>query len=255
MRIDLISIFRFLATVGSGLILLIAAAWGTAALYYTGHRTFAVLFGIIGLIALIALVVRLRIWSVVSIVAFLVVFGILLVWWNTLKPSNSRDWEPDVARISTSTIDGDLVTVRDIRYLDYRTETDYTVRYYDKTFDLRELNSLDLLTVYWMGPCNCPRICEFWFRRQRLSGNLSRTAKGEGRVVFAHHGDIQTVRALLRGCRREGRDPRAHRFQESAGAGLSLPHASSGRERAQDVSGLSGINQSPGCRTCSGITR
>jgi hypothetical protein len=89
MRIDLISIFRFLATVGSGLILLIAAAWGTGALYYTGHRTFAVLLGITGLIALIALVVRLRIWSVVSIAAFLVVLGILLVWWNTLKPSNS----------------------------------------------------------------------------------------------------------------------------------------------------------------------
>ena len=163
MRIDLISIFRFLATVVSGLILFAGAAWGTAALYYTGHRAFAILFGIIGLISIVALVLRVRIWSVVSIVTFLVAFGILLAWWSTIKPSNSRDWQPDVARIATSTIEGDLVTIRDIRYLDYRTETDYTVRYYDKTYDLRELNSLDLISVYWMGPAIAHLFVSFGF--------------------------------------------------------------------------------------------
>jgi hypothetical protein len=42
--------------------------------------------------------------------------------------------------------------VHNIRNFDYRSETDFTARYYDRSFDLRELDSVDLAAVYWMGP-------------------------------------------------------------------------------------------------------
>jgi hypothetical protein len=51
--------------------------------------------------------------------------------------------------VADATVDGDLVTIRNIRNLDYRTETDFSPRYYDKTFDVRRLDSVDLLCVYW----------------------------------------------------------------------------------------------------------
>ena len=35
--------------------------------------------------------------------------------------------------------------------LNYRTEVDFDVRYYDKTFDLNRPDSADLIAVYWMG--------------------------------------------------------------------------------------------------------
>jgi hypothetical protein len=76
--------------------------------------------------------------------------GFALVWAN-VRPSNERDWQPDVAVLPYATFDGDFVTIHNVRNFDYRSETDFTPRYYDKTYDLRELDSVDLIACYWMG--------------------------------------------------------------------------------------------------------
>ena len=57
-----------------------------------------------------------------------------------------------LAVLPYATLDGDLVTVHNIRNFDYRSETDFTPAYYDKTFDLNKLQAVDLVAVYWMGP-------------------------------------------------------------------------------------------------------
>lgn len=62
-------------------------------------------------------------------------------------PSNDRDWIPLQARLATAEFAGDQVTVRNIRNTEYRTEDDYTVRYYDKTFDLAKLKTVDFIVV------------------------------------------------------------------------------------------------------------
>ena len=62
------------------------------------------------------------------------------------KPSNDRDWSPDQALLSRADINGQLVTLRNIRNCQYRTADDYTVRYYDRTFDLG-IRSVDFLVV------------------------------------------------------------------------------------------------------------
>ena len=60
------------------------------------------------------------------------------MWWQK-NPSNDRPWSPDQTILPSAEIDGDLVHVRDIRNCAYRSRTEYTVRYYDKTFDLKEI--------------------------------------------------------------------------------------------------------------------
>ena len=77
---------------------------------------------------------------------------LLLVRWRALEPSNDRDWVPENAVLAYATFDGDLVTLHNVRNFDYRSETDFTPAYYDRTYDLRELDSVDLYSVYWMGP-------------------------------------------------------------------------------------------------------
>ena len=79
-------------------------------------------------------------------------FALVLVVLVSATPSNDRDWQPEVAVLPYATIDGDRVTVHNIRNFDYRTETDFTPAYYDRTFDLRRLDRVDLVAVYWMGP-------------------------------------------------------------------------------------------------------
>src|SRR5690606_16886942 len=91
-------------------------------------------------------------------------FGVV---WSGIEPSNERQWQPDVARLASATIDGDLVTLRNIRDFDYRSETDYTVRYYDATFDLRLLEGVDLFTVYWMGDAIAHVMLSFAFADDR----------------------------------------------------------------------------------------
>ena len=63
-------------------------------------------------------------------------------------------------------IAGDRVTLRNIRDFDYRTETDFTPRYYDRTFDLQQLDSVDLIAVYWAGDAIAHIMVSFGFAGQ-----------------------------------------------------------------------------------------
>ena len=81
----------------------------------------------------------------------LVTWLIGLVWVLSLQPSNDRDWRVEVGRTPSVTVEGDQVTIRNIRNFKYRTEDDFDVDYYDKTFDLGKLDSVDLVMCYWDG--------------------------------------------------------------------------------------------------------
>ena len=58
-----------------------------------------------------------------------------------VRPSNEREWSVDQAVLPFAEFRGPLVTVRNIRNFRYETTERYTPAYYDKTFDLRELDS------------------------------------------------------------------------------------------------------------------
>jgi len=57
-------------------------------------------------------------------------------------PSNDRDWSVDQAVLPYAEVNGPLVSVRNIRNFRYASTTQYTPAYYDKTFDLRKLDSV-----------------------------------------------------------------------------------------------------------------
>ncbi len=76
---------------------------------------------------------------------------LVLVGWSQKKPSHDRDWVPSIAKLPYATIEGDQVKIHNIRNFDYRTPADFTVRYYDKTFDLNKLETADYVLSYWDG--------------------------------------------------------------------------------------------------------
>ena len=53
--------------------------------------------------------------------------------------------------------------MHNVRDFEYRSETDYTPRYYDKTFDLRQLDEVDLVGSYWMGDAIAHMMLSFGF--------------------------------------------------------------------------------------------
>jgi hypothetical protein len=157
---DALTAPQYVLRIASGIavfsLVVIATAWGFLALYYFDldslllRTSLAALFGIFGCAVLVAL------WVPSSrgraLLAFLIVFAGLVIWWRTIAPSNDRHWKQGVDVPPYASIAGNLVTVHNIRNFHYRTESDFDVAYYDKTFDLERLDSVDLVASYWAGP-------------------------------------------------------------------------------------------------------
>lgn len=94
---------------------------------------------------------------------FAAAFALAAGWWLALSPSNARDWRADSAILPFAELDGSSVTIRNIRDCDYRSEEDYSVRYYDRTFDLNSLRSMDLFLVDWGAPNVAHTMLSFGF--------------------------------------------------------------------------------------------
>jgi hypothetical protein len=64
-----------------------------------------------------------------------------------LVPTNDRDWTPEQAKLAQADFDGSTVTVHNIRDCRWRSSDDFTLSYYDRTFDLDQLCSVDFIVV------------------------------------------------------------------------------------------------------------
>lgn len=90
-------------------------------------------------------------------------FALVLLWWLTQKPRNDRAWQPDVMQLASAEINGDSVTLHNVRNCDYRTETDYTPRWETRTVLLSQITGLDLAINYWGSPYMAHPIASFQF--------------------------------------------------------------------------------------------
>jgi hypothetical protein len=148
----------------SGSVLVGMAVWSTAAIYYSNlpapwlrtATAAAFALGVTTLFLLVRPTWRARL-------IFLGAFAAIVVWFLLIPPSNDRDWQPDVAVLPYAEISGESMTVHNIRNCEYRSETDYAVRHYDKTFDLAKLRSVDLFVVYWGSPLISHTMLSFGF--------------------------------------------------------------------------------------------
>jgi hypothetical protein len=180
---------RFVAAFSWLLLRFLAAAvglWGVLALLNAGPQNELLRNGLAAAAALVSiaglLLIGRRRWRMPALAACLLLWLALGVWWRSLEPSNERDWQTDVAVLPRATIEGDVVTVHNIRNFDYRSETDYTPAYYDKSFRLSQLEGVDLVAVYWMGPAIAHIFVSFAFAGdQHLAVSIeARKEKGEG---------------------------------------------------------------------------
>ena len=82
----------------------------------------------------------------------IVAAALAAAWWLSRKPSNDRDWRPDVARVATAQVQGERLTVRNVRNFRYRSVDDYDERWETRTFDLDRLDGLDAFFIDWGAP-------------------------------------------------------------------------------------------------------
>src|SRR5699024_315789 len=134
------------------LLIFIAAVWGGLALYYQLPLAMPWL----GLAVLF--------WAAVSISSlrslwrsgivrgglfYLALHAVLLLWWSNLTPSNQHQWQDDVAQMTSGTVEGNAITLFNVRNFTWHSETDYSPRWETRHYDLNKLQSVDMLTSHW----------------------------------------------------------------------------------------------------------
>src|SRR4029450_1707888 len=125
--------------------------WGVGAFYFSPllpARWRAVAAASYGTASILA--VALLPWPGTAIAA-LAIFAVLVILFRRIPASNDRDWRPDVSVTPHATVNGDLVTIHGVRNFDYRSESDFTPRWEDRTYDVRKLDSVDIIAAYWAG--------------------------------------------------------------------------------------------------------
>jgi hypothetical protein len=91
-------------------------------------------------------------WSFAALLAF---FSAFLSWWFSQVPSNGRNWNPNFSILPSFEIDGNAVTVHNVRNTQYQTEEEFTPRYEIRTYNLSNLQGVDSVITYWGSPWLC----------------------------------------------------------------------------------------------------
>lgn len=146
----------------------------------------------IGMIATVIFVRPFRRALGIAAVAMIIV----VAWWSTIRPSNDRDWPPDVARTPTAEVDGDSLVVHGVRNFDYRAENDYTERWEDRTYDLNAIRGVDIFINYWGSPYIAHPIVSWDFGGGRHLALSIETRKERGEQYSAVRGFFREYELL-----------------------------------------------------------
>ena len=140
---------------------LVCVTWAFGALYFDFPKA-GTFVAIVFLLALLAAVVFVHGKLLKLAIAF-GGFAVVVSWWFTLKPSNDRRWQSDVAETAWAGINGDEITIHNVRNCDYCTTTDFTPQWETRTVRLSQITGMDLAINYWGSPWIAHPIVSFQF--------------------------------------------------------------------------------------------
>ncbi len=191
-------------------VLALMTLWAIAALYVDFRMAaLRIPLTVIYALAIVAILIKVRpkVWAAALC---LVGFCIVLAWWLSLKPSNEGDWQPDAARTASVEINGDRVTIHNLRNCDYITKTDYSNCWSDRVVYLSQLRYADLFFTTWGPKYIGHPIRQLSVRGQRPHRVLDRGALQGRSGLLGDSGILPAVRAGLHHGRRARRDSLAH---------------------------------------------
>lgn len=138
------------------LLLLLAWAWGFTAIFLNvpgpqwQKLVAACLFGA----ALPGILLFCRSFFI-GFALCLLVFGGLIYWWQSLQPSNTRDWADNVAKVAYGEIKGNTLTMHNVRNFRYITDQYFDENWKEeghwetREYNLDDIQGLDLFLSYW----------------------------------------------------------------------------------------------------------
>jgi hypothetical protein len=196
---------------------LLIGAWCALAVWFRYAGTDLVRGALAATIAVLALATVTCLVTSRRRLAFTVYAGVIALvfaWWSTIRPSNDRDWQADVARNVTATVYDDRLVVDNVRNFKWRTDQDFDQRWEQRTYDLSQLHDVDLILSYWSGEAIAHLIVSFGFDDGRRLDFSIETRKERGEeysaiagffkqyelvIIAADERDIVRVRSYVRG--------------------------------------------------------
>lgn len=197
--------------------LLLLLLWGALALFYQLQ-----LVGWLRWIVILSwtLIQGLLLWgwwrtgSGWQLLAMTTLFVLAVMWWSTIKPSHHRVWAEDVAQLTTADVSGTHVTLHNVRNFEWDTRDKAIARWETRTYDIDDIQSVDMFLSYWMGPAIAHTLVSFgfgngdyvvWSVEIRREAHESFSSVGgffkkfETSVVAADENDIIRLRTNARG--------------------------------------------------------
>lgn len=198
------------------LVLLVATLWACLGLWYQLGGPAPVRIAAMAAWAVFGLAAIVLAWRHEwrGLLSYALAFALFLSWWMRIEPTGNRVWADDVAQELRARVDGNIVHLDNVRNFTWRSETDYTPRWESRSYDLDELQSVDVALSYWMGPAIAHTLVSFGFadgryltysieiRKQRgeaFSGVAGFFKHFEASLIAAEESDILRTRTNARG--------------------------------------------------------
>jgi Domain of unknown function (DUF4105) len=154
-------VLRFTAYALAWIVTVVCNTWAFGALCFD-FPAFGAWVAILFVLILLAVIVFLR-QNLLKLAIVFGAFAIVVLWWLTLKPSNDRPWQRDVAQTAWAEIKGDVITIHNVRNCEYRTETDFTPHWETRNVRLSQITGMDVAINYWGSPWIAHPIVSFLF--------------------------------------------------------------------------------------------
>lgn len=151
-------------------VLVMAAVWGAAALWFRlpgtlTQRRLAIACWSLAALALVLLGVQGH-WLATGLLVLMM--AALLTWWFRLQPTHDRPWSGDVAYLATGEVQGNRLTLHHVRDFDWRTRDEADEHWNERSYDLDRLDSADMIVSSWGRPGVAHVMISFGFEGERF---------------------------------------------------------------------------------------
>lgn len=195
----------------------LASGWAGLALWYRlpfpdpVRLIFSAGFTILGLAVIVG---QFRPRRLRALATFCLALAAVITWWMTLAPPAKRNWSPDVARQVTGHVQDDTLILTNVRNFTWRSPDDFDAHWETRSYDLKQLESVDLFMSYWSGKIIAHMIVSFGFEngdhiawsvevRRKIGGGFSPLADmfkaNTLAIVAADERDVVGTRTHARG--------------------------------------------------------
>lgn len=102
-----------------------------------------------------------------DVIIYIVAFIFSLFWYFSLEPKQDREWNPEVAQSLSYERQGDLVTLHNVRNFDWHSDGKATPHWETRQVDLNQIDGVNIITSYWMGPQIAHTLVSFDFQNAK----------------------------------------------------------------------------------------